>query len=202
MSPRFIVRIVSAIISTPCVVVIYLNIEKWAEANGYDSFLVDWTRHADGTAEPEPVMSILTSGPMLYGAIAISSLTLGLWIDWVARRFERSKPSKKSTLKSIGYECKSLGRDIGAELGTIDPRIYRYLPQLHSLSLKMRKAKLPTTAICPNDSEYMGLYVSYLRFVGQLLVDGHNNEASGTAQSIINEMIQLADRKGLDPDHH
>ncbi len=101
MSPRFIVRIVSAIISTPCVVVIYLNIEKWAEANGYDSFLVDWTRHANGTGEPEPVMSVLTSGPMLYGAIAISSLTLGLWIDWVARRFERSKPNKKSTLKSM-----------------------------------------------------------------------------------------------------
>lgn len=184
MSTRYSVRIVSAIFTTPCLVVIYLNIEKWAEAKGYDSFLVGWANGAEGIAETSAIAALLTSGPILNAAIAITFLTIGLWVDWILRRVDSKRPSRTEKARQLGVQCYNAARTLQFAIDDIDGNIIDAAPKLHSVQVALRQFGIHAPSIDVKNEMKLQNFVYFLRHVGTLLEDGHIDEAKRAAVTL------------------
>jgi len=82
MNAAKIFRWLLTIIATPFLVVLYLNIEKWAEKHGYDLIL----NKAMESEVHGPIMQLVLHPNTLLIAVAIVFFCLGAWADALIRR--------------------------------------------------------------------------------------------------------------------
>lgn len=69
------------VLSLPATPVVYLNIEKFAERQGWDTVLADLI----GTQWPF-VLALLEGRLALAVSVAVIAFTVGAWLDWLSRR--------------------------------------------------------------------------------------------------------------------
>ena len=89
-----IIRVVVTILVTPFLVVLYLNIEKWAESRGYDLYLTNLITPPEG-AVVNPVVSYALRPEMSYIALAAVTFMIGIWCDAWLRRSESKRVTEK-----------------------------------------------------------------------------------------------------------
>ncbi len=76
------IRLLISAAAAPFLVVLYLNIEKWAEARGYDLLL---TKVAEGKM-PDALAKFSFDPSVLFMAVVFCSLVAGIWLDALLRR--------------------------------------------------------------------------------------------------------------------
>ncbi len=122
--------------------------------------------------------------PWVQGsALFFGGLALGLWMDWLFRKFDGSRATNLSLL---GYSMKELGIDIGnasAGYGFVWPdHIHMHRADLMALFIKLRNAGI---AVPSSDVFKMrsgaNILANYLHGVGTLLSEGHFKEAKAMA---------------------
>lgn len=80
-------RIAVSLLATPFLVVLYLNIEKWAEKYGYDLIL---TQISEGKVQG-PILSFLLDPRLLVIAVGVVSFALGVWVVSILRKQDRER---------------------------------------------------------------------------------------------------------------
>jgi hypothetical protein len=126
----------------------------------------------------------IAQSPWVQGtALFLGGLTLGVWIDWLLRKFDGSRKTKLSLL---GYDMKGLGQEIGDTAqgyGFVWPdHIHMERAQLTSMAIKAKQFGLwfPGPEIFRIRSG-ANILANYLYVVGSLLVDEHFTEARAMA---------------------
>lgn len=120
MKSRSTVRLALTVLSAPLLVVLYLNIEKLAEREGWDTLLADGVAPASG---PSPLLELLTTPTAFAAATFVIGLAIGVWIDTLLVRRERligppvsPNPDKIARINEHVAEIfKTIGMAIGAE---------------------------------------------------------------------------------------
>ena len=173
--------------SLPFLVILYLNIEKYAESRGWDTFLLQLLEPATQREESEDsrLIRALTNPWMVYAAITVIGMTLGVWLDAVLKRLDAKKPTKQDKLREIGNECLGVGQLIVIRLQ--QERIGDWItdditPHVASLIITLEQNSFPIPDIEnfrePAIAEVLG---RYFNMVGRLLVDGHFDQAREVA---------------------
>jgi hypothetical protein len=155
-------------------------IKKWAERNGYlddPSKGLHWLLSSLGG---------VADSPFFYPALAfLVGLVMGLWADRVVARVTENSSDE---IKSIGYRFMELRDDIASRMGMVTVEWLQSIgdigPQLQSAFLRAKKAGIWTPTRRAFELQDDGKFVvHYLSFVGQLLADGHIDEAKDFARS-------------------
>lgn len=193
-------RIVLAGISTPFVVVLYLNIETLAQSWGWDSLLVE---AAQASAKPsfwERVMDFLVSPIMALVSVALLAFTAGVWVDALLRRLARTAPpapAPDTRYENLGRGCETAYTRINSWLHPLyadGPRTVSASigAPLYSFLLTLQKAGIVApVGVDMTDPKIVGQIGDYLKLVGSLLVAGHIDEAKDAADHMTDSIKEL-----------
>ena len=189
-----IIRVVLTVLATPPLVILYLNIEKWAESRGYDLFLTNLVTPPEGVVV-NPLVSYALRPEIFYIALAAVAFMTGIWCDAWLRRSESKRVPKKERIRNLGTKCLDLVRLIDACLGSIDYIDYgdkqdaftrmwsEFLPV--SIELEKLRLKIPDHGI--SSVSEADAARAYLRFIGNLLQNGQLKMAKKTARNLTEE---------------
>lgn len=116
-------------------------------------FFVDYAKRTEAYKKPEETLGglwgfalSLAHNPYFSHAAAVAAgFALGLWGDWLLRRFDGSK---KQALRSLGYDLDSLGDSIvhaqTGYHGDWPQNVGPYIPEMMSVFTKARKLGFAT----------------------------------------------------------
>jgi len=146
----------------------WLDKQGWLDNPGQG---VDWLLTSIG--------SVTEWWGFYYLVTFAAGLLVGLWIDLLAKRSEQSVING---MQALGYEmtgtAERILKPIQSSLHEWPESIADDVPRIQSLMIRIRKAGLwaPDGRVLDlNDNG--NLLVSYLKFVGQMLCDGHFSAA-------------------------
>lgn len=182
--------------------VIYLNVERLAEALGWDSLLVDATGVSGSSGMTGTLIDILVSPAMAMGSIALVSFSLGVWVDTWIRQREPAKVKRPEALRLIGKQCELMAYRIKSSLdpGYFGPG-YKNTPQetvaaTYSLLLTLDKQRIPApTQAALVDLRVINQVENYFRMIGKLLIAGHIREAEVEAIQMTVEIMELSENR-------
>lgn len=169
---------------SPLAVIFYLNIEKWAEANGYDAFLVNL-----GTPKGDGVISAAIQWALSPTALAVAvggaGFVGGLWCDALLRRQSESKVER---LCALGKRCENFVSTFDIYISArplSDAELLRQLWSLYlPIGIDIERLGLKTPD-CGIQSEDDALRIrTYLLFVGPLLKHNQMKQAKQTAKNL------------------
>ena len=197
MQRRNIIRFAISGLSVPFVVVLYLNIEKLAEARGLDTLLVDLLSPDDPKKMTvgSQILNYATSPEVAGISILVIGIVIGFWSEVLLRRGDGREELK---WQGVGRRCERVVMMIESIART------RYYSEDDSpfkqpaVLNRIWAAFLPVAV----DLERLGLSVpdhgvdsqddairirEYLRFVGPLVAQGHIRAAKDTAKSLLSD---------------
>ena len=185
------IRVVLSILATPFLVVLYLNIEKWAESRGYDLYLTNLVTPPEG-AVVNPVVSYALRPEMSYIALAVVTFMTGIWCDAWLRRSQSKRIPKKERIRNLGDKCLDLVRFIDAGLDSIghlnsgdkQDALTRMWSEFLPVSIELEKLRLKTPDHRISSVSEADAVRAYLRFIGNLLQNGQLKMAKKTAQGL------------------
>ncbi len=131
----------------------------------------------------EHLIAMVAQAPgVVPAAIFLAGLTIGAWLDWVLRRFDGSRATRR---EKIGGDFRELALIVERRLqeGIPWPQcIDDLMPRITSTLLKAEKIGIwtPGSDIYQHPNGF-NLLLGYLRMVGALLADGHFDEAKSAA---------------------
>lgn len=181
------VRLILTLLATPLVVVLYLNIETYAQSKGWDTLLKD-------TMEGQvPNVVEWTLQPWVgLTSLAVTCIILGLWADTLLRRFDASRPSRADRLEALGNKSIALASDIAHILRYNDPAGFpsSIFAEIRSILVEYSSYGLPKlgTNIHLSGTEKLQLAHAFFSHVGPLLRDGHYKEAKRVANNLIEQI--------------
>tara|TARA_B100000614_G_scaffold67258_1_gene59629 strand:+ start:237 stop:926 length:690 start_codon:yes stop_codon:yes gene_type:complete len=192
------IRLAFSVFAAPFLVIAYLNIEKWAEANGIDTLLLDAVQ-PDGRQEVTTAATLLTYVTQPWVAwlsIYIVGIVSGIWLDVLIRREWISTEEKR---KAIGKRCAYLVAHISSirRTETLSNSSLRTRSALNSIwseylptAYNLEKMGLPTPDIEIKTDDDAIFIREYLRFVGPLIESGHAREARKVARRLCSSQEQ------------
>lgn len=132
-------------------------------------------------------ISAFANLPWVYPlAFILGGLTIGMWVDSLARRLDSSRLAAR---KRLGDDFLDMAQAMDARQG---PRGFNndwpqnvgaLTPRMMSLQLEAAKYKIWVPG--PNDlPKGAGFIIGYFTMIGQLLSDGHVKEAKNAAENI------------------
>ncbi|MEX2630431.1 MAG: hypothetical protein WD341_10895 [Tistlia sp.] len=180
MQIRQLIRFALSALAAPPLVILYLNIEKVAEDQGWDRILVNISG-----IEEWPVTAFLLQPWAAVASLCFVCFVAGIWADTLLRRLDRRAPTKQQRLQNLGLSLIALSEEIERQLSLINSGIY-YATKAKVLVMaeSMRKEGFPTPRIDPDrtDEQYLR-WVRYGTLIGNYLVNGHGKEAKRLAKS-------------------
>lgn len=190
MRVRKVVRIVFTLLSAPLLVVLYLNIETYAQSKGWDVIL------RDSLAGRMPNLLAFALQPWLaLMGFGVISFTLGLWVDAVLRRFDSKRPTKAQKMSQLGIRCINASRHAKRIAG--NTWLYgRDTPDLISeysaIAIDLNKLGIPFIRVDNEANLEQNLYnlQHYLVAIGTLLGNGHLEAAKLQAQHFAEQTNQ------------
>lgn len=120
-------------------------------------------------------------------ALFLGGLALGLWLDWLFRKLDRSRAA---SLHLMGYSMKNVAQELGIQTQSIGyqwpDKVYLDRAALMSLFINVEKASLPVPRpeMFFENPDGGKLLASYLYGTGTLLVDRHFSEAKAFAKKL------------------
>jgi hypothetical protein len=148
--------------------------KRWAERQGW----IDHPEEAVGWLMGIPLW--IAQLPWVYPvALILGGLTVGIWLDWLLRRFDTSRSDRRV---GLGLQLQNLANVIERRQGGFRhdwPDIIQDLrPQLMSIFIRVEKIGLwaPVDQLYDREDGATVL-VNYLRMVGTMLADGHFKQA-------------------------
>ncbi len=193
-----IARLIFTALAVPFVVVIYLNIETYAQSQGWDILL----KGAMEGQVPNVVSWALQPWVGLTGLVIIS-LTLGLWLDALLRKFDANRPSRAERLKALGERSIRLASNIEVRLSIYDENelpssIFAEIRAIYVEYANVGLPKLKTTAKLLRSTK-LKLARSYLSHIGPLLRDGHYKEAKRVANKLLSNLREIERSEPQEP---
>lgn len=194
-----IIRVVLSILVTPFLVVLYLNIEKWAESRGHDLYLTNLIVPPEGVVV-NPLVSYALRPEMFYVALAAVAFMTGIWCDALLRRSESKRIPKEERIKNLGFKCLGLvgkieaasaGLRINGNESTFTSLWSEFIP----VSVELEKIGFVTPDHGIQSKEDMSAVRVYMEFVGNLLSNGHVRMAKKAARSLLEEPTRLSAAK-------
>jgi hypothetical protein len=187
-------RLVFTTISAPFLVVLYLNIEKWAETKGYDTLLVNALSASsmDDMTIGSTVLEWATRPSTLTTSLVLAGFVLGLWVDALLRRSENKAPRRQRNLRAIGMRCQSLMQEIGGRFRSVNPMTegdYNHIWSLFlpvAFDLERLRMKVPNREIS-SEEDLTHIYM-YLQFIGPLLQNNDLRAARKAAKALYREV--------------
>lgn len=100
------IRRIAAIFGFVGLIVLTLNIERIAQANGLDQLL------------PDPIkggwLGVLQKPSIIVAAALALGLAVGLWLDSVLRKFTTARPPKPKPFVLLGRRMEAMAKRLGA----------------------------------------------------------------------------------------
>ena len=182
-----IIRLIVTALVMPFVVVLYLNIERYAEEHGYDVILIKLLEPKEADVI-SPIISFAFHPATLYGAIGFVTFVVGIWFDALLRRGESTRLSKHEKLVVLGEKCQKLvtlidqhPADIKGGERIILNRIWaEWLP----IEIELEKVGLKTPDRTITSGDDVIVVQDYAQFIGNLLLDGNLKWAKKTATGL------------------
>lgn len=182
-------RLVITALASPFVVVLYLNIEKYAEKSGYDVLLIKVLEAGpNGDAVLNPLVAAALHPLALYGAIAATGIVAGLWLDAWLRRTESKKLPRIERIKNLGDRCKKLVTYISIRQSSIAYDNQSMLNDIWAewlpIQIELEKWGLVTSQETIASEDAVNFLRAYSQFIGKLLFNGELRFAKKTAKSL------------------
>ncbi len=182
-------RLIITVLGSPFVVVLYLNIEKYAEKIGYDVILIKALETGpNGDAVLNPLVAAALHPLALYGAIAATGIVAGLWLDAWLRRTESKKLPRIERIKNLGDRCKELATYISISQPHITYDNENMLNDIWAkwlpIQIELEKWGLVTPQETIASGDEVNILRNYSQFIGQLLLNGELRFAKKTAKSL------------------
>jgi hypothetical protein len=172
---RWVASVLLAVVLVPVVGEFFV---KQAEKSGvYDK---------PGEAVSRVWLYLVSFADLPYFRVAVAAMTglvLGLWMDWLMRRFDGSRDDN---LRALGRDIESLGDKV-VSAQRFDPsgwpnNIGYVLPELMSLLAKVEKHGFSVPQEDLMKRQNAGLLAGYLMMVGKFLAEGQFEEARKAAE--------------------
>ncbi len=188
-------RLASAVLFTPILVVIYLNIEKWAEKRGYDTLLVD-ALSADDPAVitlGTTLLNYATQPWVIWLSFLLGGIIVGIWVDALILRGERNQSDRN---RKIGNQCQNIVTMIDAieaddysRIGESPPleqpdKLNRVWSAFLPVAFDLERIGLKTPDGEINSRKAVMRVRAYAQFVGPLVASGHMKQAKQTAKNL------------------
>lgn len=182
-------RLIITALGSPFVIVLYLNIEKYAEKKGYDVLLIKALETGSkGDAVLSPLVAVALHPLVFYGAIGATGIVAGLWLDAWFRRTESTKLSRIERIKNLGDRCKELVTYISIRQSSITYDNENILNDIWAewlpIQIELEKWGLVTPQETIASGDEVSVLRSYSQFIGQLLLNGELRFAKKTAKSL------------------
>jgi hypothetical protein len=179
-------RLILSAILSPFLVVVYLNVEKFAEDRGWDSFLVD-IASPEGEIVLSPIFAWALNPIVSILSVFVVGIVAGVWVDACIRREGEQRAER---YRALGDRCfyfvqTARIRDSNAQHSDKRKEYYDrlwsiYLPIVSEL--EQLKFKTPDGGI--TNDEDLQASVTYCEFVGNLLKHNQIKTARVTAKSL------------------
>ena len=182
-------RLIITALGSPFVIVLYLNIEKYAEKKGYDVLLIKALEAGSkGDAVLNPLVAAALHPLVFYGAIGATGIVAGLWLDAWLRRTESKKLPRIERIKNLGDRCKKLATNISILQPHITNDNQSMLNDIWAewlpIQIELEKWGLVTSQETIVSKDAVNFLRAYSQFIGQLLLNGELRFAKKTAKSL------------------
>lgn len=159
-------------------------------------FFVDYAKMSDAYKKPDQtlgtiwqlVLALWSNSYFTHAACAMGGIALGMWLDWLFRRFDRSHAT---ALEVIGYEYLNLSHDVARAQGGFrsewPENIGHLMPNFLSTFTKAKKRKILIPSENIFDEKDPGALINYLQIVGKFLSERQFKEAREAAKALANK---------------
>lgn len=166
-------------------------------------FFVDYAKQTDAYKKPGDTLgavwdfavSLAHNAYFSHTTALAVGLVVGLWVDWLLRRFDASRASN---LRSLGYDMSALAGSIdNAQTGfrgEWPDNIAHLLADLMSVSAKAQKLGFATPSNEILNQPHPGFLIGYFQIVGKFLTEDQFDEARKAAEELSTKVAVPAAR--------
>jgi len=180
-------KVVWTVVSAPFFVILGLNIETLARAEGWDQFLM--------TASRDNLLSafgFIWNPWVGLSALAVVAFTVGLWVDALLKALDSKKPTEEQICMQLGSAFLERSDILNDHLSRIHRLVgdAEQVSECMTLCIRARQLRISYPRIqerTPPD-ESLRTYQTFFSMVGPLLRDGHVSEAKLLAEQIGSEL--------------
>ena len=186
-------RIATTILAAPFLIILYLNIEKYAESKGWDGLLMSLMEGRMPT-----LLSVLLQPWMGVLALSLAALASGLWVGSLARVMDKATATNQPDKEPDKYTLSNQINHV-MDLITSHSRAYternwvsdfNLIGELQALSISLSKIgiKFPESEQDVSERQALIMIWTLLRRIEPLVRRGHFDVAAEAATEMSKEI--------------